>query len=148
VKCYAVALSLLCLGAGVGRACSCAQAYTVAMAYSAATDVFAGTVLSVEQDSVRLREDWIPAVKARIRIEQSWKGAPAGQVVTLHMALTTCAVELPTGEVVVLFANRATRGPLKGKLSAGLCGQPMEPLSTVGAASDSLGPPRSIRSGK
>ena len=144
-----MALFVLCLGPSVGRTCSCGE-ITATTAYSAASDVFVGTVLSVGRESspegdpnnyVSLRLHY---VKARIRIEQSWKGSPAGQVVTLYTDLS-CGVGLPKGEVVLLFAKRAPDGPWKGGLYARLCGQPTTLAYDISAASDSLGPPKSVR---
>jgi hypothetical protein len=130
----AVGAVTLCLAVGVGHACTCVG-ISNATAYGQATDVFVGTVLSVKGTGY--------SNKVRVRIERSWKGAPAGKVVTVYTGAdgASCGVGLAVGFEQLVFARRMSDGPQKGQLGTGLCSQPHG--IEVSTANDSLGPPAS-----
>jgi hypothetical protein len=134
-----LALALLMLGVevGSGQACSCAP-YTIASSFARSSDVFVGTVLSLHRDI---------GLKARVRIERSWKGTPAGKVVTVYTSAggASCGVDMVVHQPVLLFASRQTDGKLKGQLTAGLCSYSTWYPQAISERSDSLGPPVTVR---
>src|SRR5262245_34210642 len=137
MKHLAMVLLILSVAVGHGRACTCLPV-TVASSFSRSSDVFVGTVLSVHRDS---------GIKARVRIERSWKGTPAGKVVNVFTSSSgaSCGVDMVAHHQVILFASRQTEGKLKGELTVGLCsfsGPYPQMLSQLG---DSLGPPVTVR---
>src|SRR5260221_8003118 len=145
---------VLLVSATVGDAwASSCVATTVATSLAAASDVFVGTVLSVRTGE---RSVWLSSIKehirissieGRIRIERSWKGAPAGSVVTVltNSEESACGVSLAVDHEVILFAYHMTEGPWKGRLTAGLCSHSYSEPSEISAMSDSLGAPLTVR---
>ena len=135
---YAAGIAFLLLAAGTAQACSCSRVSKVA-AFFTASDVFTGTVLSVGREGGS-------GIKGRVLVEQSWKGVPAGTVVSVYTSSggSSCGVALPVGREIVIFARCESHGPWKGRLFTSLCDQPSG-LSML-TVSDSLGPPASVRS--
>jgi hypothetical protein len=135
-----LSITLILLGAAVGaaRACTCAP-YTLASSFAGSSDVFVGTVLSVHSEG--------GSIKGRIRIERSWKGTPAGRVVTVHTSRSgaSCGVGLPVHHEVILYAHRMTDGKWKGELAAGGCSYSGIYLGQNITMSDSLGVPVTVR---
>jgi hypothetical protein len=133
----AMAVLMLVLAVGSGRACSCGPG-TIASSFGQSSDVFVGTVLSLQRGTT---------VKAQVRIERSWKGTPAGKVVTVFTAGNgaMCGVEMVAHQPVLLFAFRQTDGKLKGQLTANLCSYSTGYPQAISERSDSLGTPVTVR---
>src|SRR5262245_49776328 len=133
MKRLAMALLMLGVAVGSGWACSCLP-YTIASSFARSSDVFVGTVLSLKRGN---------GVKARVRIERSWKGTPACKVVNVFTSDNgaSCGVGMIVHQPVLLFAFRQTDGKLKGELTAGLCSYSTWYPQAIIERTDSLGPP-------
>jgi hypothetical protein len=131
------AVLMLVFAVGSGWACSCGHK-TIASSFARSSDVFVGTVLTLHRGGL---------VKARVRIERSWKGTPAGKVVTVFTGANgaACGLDMVAHQTILLFAFRQTDGKLKGQITVGLCSNSTGYPQAISERSDSLGAPMTVR---
>src|SRR5215472_15662454 len=103
------------------EACTCGYS-TVASRLKSSTDVFVGTVLSTKHSTVKFQSHDLPVplpdvveVRARFRVEQSWKG-PHRDVVEVVSATSMCGVAFEPGDRFLVFAKE-----WKSRLVTGIC---------------------------
>ena len=142
MRAAAIALCLVSAMTADCWACTCSGPPSSAVALQSASAVFVGTVLSAKSERPKVKHPLGGYRKHRIRIEQSWKGAPAGKVVTVYTTTGICGTGYQKGEVVVIYADRDKYEPHQGMLYTSLCSR--SGLNVV-AESDSLGPPSTVR---
>jgi hypothetical protein len=106
MKLFAITLTWLSLFAASCQACDY-SALTLAQSVGQASDVFVGTVRSVETHGGLLR--------GRIMVERSWKGVTAGRQVTVYTSWSSCGVDMRRGQKVMIFGRR-TAPELPGQL--------------------------------
>jgi len=128
-------LALSLLGSRVD-ACSCPPPPSAKYAVSNATAVFVGRVVSIEtlwQEGLGNREPRLFVVS--IRVDRSWKGASAGQVVTVGTSgwLCTYPFEEKKDYLVYAYASDAQKS-----LGTNICTRTRR-LSWAKADLDSLG---------
>ncbi len=95
---------------GLAWACSCGEPPAVADAAADADLVVFGTVESVSGRGPRLcgsmRSD--DAIRVEIAVEEAWKGANAGETVTVETAISdaSCGVDFAEGESWLVYATQ------------------------------------------
>ena len=125
-------------------ACSCVPT-TVELRLQRSTEVFVGTVLSVkrQQRSVKLSVGTVTVedVRARIRVEQSWKGTHR-DTVEVGTVSSTCGVVFQEGKRLLVFAHTVygAYGELKSRLGTTICSG-SRVVRWTADTTDSLGTP-------
>src|SRR5215813_13878392 len=123
MKAWPFALCLLSVMSTTCSACTCMES-TAAAELQRSSAVFAGTVLSVKHERPHETHDnghlfaW-EYIRHRIRIEKSWKGAPAGKVVTVYTSTGPCDTAFPKGSHVMVYAS--VDKSHEGALATSLC---------------------------
>lgn len=141
-------LGVLCM-ANTAEACSCV-ATTVASRVRESAEVFVGTVLSLksQQRTVTIQGSklTLSVVRARIRVEQSWKGPHRDVVeVVTNSEESMCGIEFQKGQRFLVFASMGTHD-LKSTLVTGIC-DGSHAVHWTAESIDSLGAPVWARSG-
>ena len=135
---------------GQVEACSC-DFMTVAKRIEHSEDVFVGTVLSMKPFyrtvTIRTGKLTLYQVRARLRVEQSWKGPHRDVVeVVTGEGGGMCGVEVQEGQRFLVYANKGTRD-LNSTLVTSICFGSHEVHRTA-EPFDSLGTPAWVRSAR